>query len=189
MHLDHFDLAVLDSCLSGKIIASKKHQKELSKYGGKVIYLEDEEVWVSEGIRFRPTFAMGGIGEQQVAWIIEYEGKKIIHSGDTIWHNQFWRIGQTYGTFEFTFLPINGVLVNFERMGLQRTSIPASLTPEQAFNAAKILKAKYLVPIHYGTFSTDYYMPADTSEAILKTLEKQTEQEFLIFKENANYEI
>lgn len=161
LHLDHFDVAVIEKCLKpdGKIIGYKKLEKTISKLNKPVVYLDADDTFEENGIIFKPVFSLDGIGEEQTAWIVEYQDSKIFHGGDTIWHNQFWRLGRENPNIDFAFLPTNGVVVDFQMVGLAYSTIPASLTLEQAFNAAKLLHAKKLIPIHCGKFSTQYYQP------------------------------
>ncbi|MFY9311248.1 MAG: MBL fold metallo-hydrolase [Bacteroidia bacterium] len=169
LHLDHFDMGVVEKCLkiNGKIIGYKKHQKEISKLNRDYILLDSDESFEENDIIFKAAYSLDGIGEEQTAWIVNYNGVKVFHGGDTIWHNQFWKLGKENPGINFAFLPINGAIVNFQIVGLEYCSIPASLTPEQAFNAAKLLHAEKLIPIHYGKFATSLYKPTDTNEKLL----------------------
>ena len=53
-----------------------------------------------------------------------------------------------YGPFDAAFLPVNGGLAEFPHRQ-PPSGIEASLTPEQAVAAARILGARRLIPIHY----------------------------------------
>lgn len=95
--------------------------------------------------------SVDGFGTAQVAWIVEAEGRKIIHCGDTLWHGYWWKIARLYGPIDVACLPINAPTL--EVPGLPRQSaLPAAMSPEEAVEAAWLLGAKKLVPIHYGTF-------------------------------------
>jgi L-ascorbate metabolism protein UlaG (beta-lactamase superfamily) len=48
-------------------------------------------------------------------------------------------------------LPVNGVVARFP--GIEPSHLPATLTPEQAVAAARLLKAAVLCPMHYGQFN------------------------------------
>ena len=89
-------------------------------------------------------------GDDQVAWILEADGVRVIHCGDTIWHGSWWKIAREHGPFHVAFLPINGVLTQLE--GFTPTSVPATLTPEQAVEAAVVLNASTACAIHHGLF-------------------------------------
>ncbi|HLO55388.1 MAG TPA: MBL fold metallo-hydrolase [Saprospiraceae bacterium] len=182
LHLDHFDVALIKKCLkpNGKIIAYTKHEKEILKLCQDFVLLNNDEIFIENGITFKSVYSLDGIGDEQTAWIISYDGTKIFHGGDTIWHNQFWKLGKENEDINYAFLPINGALVNFQIVGLQYCTVPASLTPEQAFNAAKLLHAKMLIPIHYGKFETPLYKPMKINQEILNILSETIQQPFQI---------
>lgn len=182
LHLDHFDVGVIQKCLNpcGKIIGYKKHEKEIAKHHCAYILLENNELFEENGIAFKAVYSLDGIGEEQTAWIVEFAGTKIFHGGDTIWHNQFWKLGKENSGINYAFLPINGAIVNFQIVGLEYSTVPASLTPEQAFNAAKLLHAEQLIPIHYGMFETPFYRPSDTGESVLNHFSDVVKQPYLI---------
>lgn len=188
LHLDHFDVSVIQKCLNpnGKIIGYKKHEKEISKLNREYVLLDNDETFIENGITFKSLYSLDGIGEEQTAWMVEYDGTKIFHGGDTIWHNQFWKLGKENEGINFAFLPINGAVVNFQIVGLEYSTVPASLTPEQAFNAAKLIHAEKLIPIHYGMFATPFYQPTDTSEAVLKHFSEAIKQSYQIL-DDGNY--
>jgi len=98
--------------------------------------------------------ASDGLGSPQVSWVIDGGGHRVFHGGDTQVHGQFWNIGRAYGPFDVAFLPING----FRQTAGRTTRVPApmSLTPEQAVDVALILRARRVVPIHYGGASPEY---------------------------------
>lgn len=92
--------------------------------------------------------AVDGFGDPQISWVIEADGKRIIHAGDTLFHGSWWLIQMRLGPFDAAFLPVNGALTSFPHRQ-PASGIEASLSPEQAVAAARILGAKRLVPIHY----------------------------------------
>ena len=191
LHLDHFDLTVIDKCLKqdGKVICYAKHKREISKLNRDCIFLENDETFAENGIEFKSVYSLDGIGEEQTAWIINYNNIKIFHGGDTIWHNQFWKLGKENTGINYAFLPINGAVVNFKIIGLEYSTVPASLTPEQAFNAAKLLHAAKLIPIHYGKFATPLYQPTDTSDDILNNYSQFIQQPYLLLNDGEIIEI
>ncbi|MBD0383773.1 MBL fold metallo-hydrolase [Paenibacillus sedimenti] len=94
------------------------------------------------------TYSVDGIGDPQIAWIVQGGDKKMIHCGDTLWHGYWWRIAKSYGPFDAVCLPVNGAVL--ELPGMTPSGQPISLTPEQAASAAVILGAGTWIPIHYG---------------------------------------
>ena len=88
-----------------------------------------------------------------------------IPGGDTLWHGQWEAIGVQFGPFEAAFLPINGARIAREPM----VETPAVMTPLQAVDAAILLRARQLVPVHYGLNDPPHYVEVD---APLSTLQK-----------------
>jgi L-ascorbate metabolism protein UlaG (beta-lactamase superfamily) len=117
--------------------------------------------------------AVDGLGDPQLSWVVEADGRRILHLGDTIFHGYWWRMAQRHGPFDVVFAPINGAVVNFPH--LQPPSpLAAAMEPEQAAAAAESLAAGTLIPMHYGGFEIDpfYLPPADP----LKRLEAATRE-------------
>jgi L-ascorbate metabolism protein UlaG (beta-lactamase superfamily) len=188
LHLDHFDVKSIRKCLKtkGKIIVYAPLFETIQQYFGdtEMIVLNADEIFTDDGIHFKPVFAMDGIGDIQCSWIIEGEGIKIFHGGDTIWHNQFWRLGKENERIDYAFLPANGVVVNFPMIGLAYSPIPASLTLEQAFVASHLLHAKTFIPIHYGLFEHDqYYLPQKFTTDDIQRLSIKIQQAYLVLND------
>ncbi|MFD0698865.1 MBL fold metallo-hydrolase [Paenibacillus sp. GCM10027628] len=94
------------------------------------------------------TYSVDGMGDPQVAWIVQGGDKKMIHCGDTLWHGYWWKIAKTYGPLDAVCLPVNGAVL--ELPGMTPSGQPISMNPEQAASAAVILGAAAWIPIHYG---------------------------------------
>jgi L-ascorbate metabolism protein UlaG (beta-lactamase superfamily) len=119
-------------------------------------------------------FASDGIGSPQVSWLIEAQGRKLLHAGDTLWHGAWWDIAAAHGPVDLAFLPGNGAEINYPQWQ-PPVPVPAVMTPEQAVEAAHALQARTLVPIHYNrTFEHDlYYRPAAEAEQRIQSLSEQ----------------
>ncbi len=91
-----------------------------------------------------------GTDSDQVAWIVEGAGTRIIYCGDTMWHGNWWQIARDHGPFDVAFLPVNGVVAQFEGY---EANVPVTLTPEQAVEAAVVLGASAACGIHYELFN------------------------------------
>ena len=52
--------------------------------------------------------AVDGLGDPQVSWLVEAEGQRVLHLGDTIFHGYWWRMARRHGPFDLVFAPING---------------------------------------------------------------------------------
>lgn len=101
--------------------------------------------------------AEDGFGEEQVSWIESKDGKRVLHGGDTLWHGKWSVIGEQYGPFDAVFMPINGA----QMAGEPATESPRVQTPLQAIDAAALLRARILVPIHYGLNDPPNYTEVD----------------------------
>jgi L-ascorbate metabolism protein UlaG (beta-lactamase superfamily) len=95
--------------------------------------------------------AVDGTGDPQVSWLVEAEGKRVLHLGDTMWHGWWWRIRERYGRPDVVLAPINGARLTFPHRQ-PPSSLPGAMEPEQAALAADLLEADRLVPIHYGGY-------------------------------------
>jgi L-ascorbate metabolism protein UlaG (beta-lactamase superfamily) len=88
--------------------------------------------------------AVDGLGDPQVSWLVEADGQRILHLGDTIFHGYWWRMARRHGPFDVVFAPINGAVVDFPH--LQPPSpLAATMEPEQAAVAAELLGARAVV--------------------------------------------
>jgi L-ascorbate metabolism protein UlaG (beta-lactamase superfamily) len=122
------------------------------------------EVWQSAEIGpFTVTAlpAVDGLGDPQVSWLVEADGQRVLHLGDTIFHGYWWRMVQRHGAFDVVLAPINGAVTDFPN--LQPPSpLAAAMEPEQAALAGELLGAGTVVPIHYGGFDADpWYRPIE----------------------------
>jgi L-ascorbate metabolism protein UlaG (beta-lactamase superfamily) len=105
--------------------------------------------------------AVDGLGDPQVSWLVEAEGQRVLHLGDTIFHGFWWRMARRHGPCDVVLAPINGPAVDFPH--LQPPSpLAAALEPEQAALAGELLRAGIVIPIHYDGFAVDpWYRPVD----------------------------
>jgi L-ascorbate metabolism protein UlaG (beta-lactamase superfamily) len=103
--------------------------------------------------------AVDGLGDPQVAWLVETGGQRVLHLGDTVFHGAWWQMARRAGPFDVVFAPINGAVVNFPHQQ-PASPLPATMDPEQAALAGRLLDAATLVPMHYGGYEFDpYYSP------------------------------
>lgn len=177
LHRDHFDPPLI---------------KKLLAEGGSVLCLESLAGDVaSRGLRARPVGlftpttigspeageltlvpvpAVDGVGDEQVSWVVIGGGRRILHAGDTLTHGAWWRFGQVYGPFDALFLPVNGVT---QKRPDQPLGWPLTMTPEQAIANAALLRAKILVPIHYGLRNLPFYIEREDAIEVLHRLASQ----------------
>jgi len=101
--------------------------------------------------------AVDGLGDPQVNWVVEADGQRIFHGGDTTFHGFWWLIARRVGPIDVAVLPINGAAVQLPHMQ-PASPLPAVLTPEQAAHAAAILRAKTVLPMHFGIDEPPFYV-------------------------------
>src|SRR5262249_52317116 len=150
LHLDHCDLTLLSRLAERQTLGHEPIVQALWAVG---VAATSVEQWCSrEAGPFRVTAVPSADwrGDDQVAWVIEIGGVRAIHCGDTIWHGHWYEIADRLAPFDIAFLPINGVIAQLD--GFTPTDVPAPLTPEQAIEAAVVLRARTACAMHYGLF-------------------------------------
>ena len=98
--------------------------------------------------------ACDGLGDPQVAWLVEADGVRVLHLGDTIFHGYWWRMARRHGPFDVVLVPVNGAVVDFPHRR-PASPLPAALDPDQAAIAAWILGARRAIPIHAEGYEID----------------------------------
>jgi L-ascorbate metabolism protein UlaG (beta-lactamase superfamily) len=78
-------------------------------------------------------------------YVLEYEGKRVYHAGDSGYFEGFTEIRERLGPIDLAFLPIGA----YSPSWFMR---PAHMDPWEAVQAANDLEAREVIPIHYGTF-------------------------------------
>jgi L-ascorbate metabolism protein UlaG (beta-lactamase superfamily) len=166
LHRDHADAEALSTGL-----ASGAPLYEPRDYGGEGLerlgILQADQELTAAGLNRRQTRAwatveagpfaltalpaVDGCGDPQVSWLIEADGKRILHLGDTMWHGWWWRITDRYVPPDVVLAPINGPRLNLPHRQ-PPSALPAAMNPEQAALAAELLQANRLIPIHYDGY-------------------------------------
>jgi len=100
--------------------------------------------------------------------LIDFDGIKIYHAGDTSLNTEMKLIGELYAP-DYSMLPVDG---NFT-MGIKEATI-----------AAKFLRSKIVIPIHYNTFEGQNI----NIENMRPLLEAQN-QELIVMNPGDNFEI
>jgi L-ascorbate metabolism protein UlaG (beta-lactamase superfamily) len=154
LHTDHFSKDTLQKLLGkhGRLVCLRG---ALDRADTRGLRVQPADMWQpvffpasSDDLVAFPVPAVDGWGAPQVSWVIDGGGVRLFHGGDTQWHADLVDVGRAYGPFDVAFLPINGARQRDGRFIDQ--GIPAVLTPPQAVAAAQLLRAKMVVPIHFG---------------------------------------
>ena len=80
-------------------------------------------------------------------FILEHQGRRIYHAGDSAYFNGFKEIGRRFAP-QVALLPIGAYHPESFRT--------VHMGPDQAIQAFKDLRAHYLIPMHYGTFRLSF---------------------------------
>ncbi len=163
LHRDHADAAAIRAILlrpGGRVlrpapmqgdgletIACAEAEHELADLPQQVVHEWDTVEHGPFTITAVP--AADGFGDAQLSWVVEADGTRILHAGDTLFHGWWWLIGMRLGQIDIAFLPVNGAVCDFPHRQ-PPSPLPACMDPAQAAAAAKLLKAGMAVPIHYG---------------------------------------
>jgi L-ascorbate metabolism protein UlaG (beta-lactamase superfamily) len=173
LHPDHYDRElIVRLAVSGTIGCHAPSAPTLAEDG---IDAVPQELGRSRHIgpfTVTPVTSLDWRGDEanQVAWVVEGAGQRIIHCGDTMWHGNWWQIARDHGPFDVAFVPVNGVIARFEGY---EANVPVTMTPEQAVEAAVVLRASTACAIHYELFNNPptYTEQPDIEQRFLRAAE------------------
>jgi len=169
LHRDHADAAALASALvagapvleppagGGDVLeelALAQADHELGAAG-----LDRRRVAAWESVTVGP-FALtalpaaDGVGDPQVAWLVEADGLRVLHLGDTMFRGSWWRMAHRHGPFDVVLVPVNGAVVGFPHRR-PASPLPVALDPGQAAIAVEVLGARLAIPIHAEGYEID----------------------------------
>lgn len=97
-------------------------------------------------------------------FVLEHQGRKIYHAGDSAYCEYFREIGKAIRP-EIALLPIGGCFPESFRH--------VHMGPDEALQAFHDLRAKWLVPMHYGTFRLSFEQMDDPPRWLKKLAKKQ----------------
>lgn len=93
-------------------------------------------------------------------WVVEGEGTRVIHTGDTGYSQDFRDIGERFGGFDWAFIPIGAYAPRWF-MQVMHVDVP------EAVQVRADLRARRAIGIHWGTFEALTDEPADEPPAWL----------------------
>jgi L-ascorbate metabolism protein UlaG (beta-lactamase superfamily) len=155
-HFDHFHKPTLRKLPHPKIGIMPRGVGDLAKNLGfsRVIELEHWESF-SQGdwrVTFSPSKHWGArtLHDQHRGYggfILEHQGRKIYHAGDSAYFSGFKEIGEKLAP-EIALLPIGA----YHPESFRRVH----MGPDEAVKAFRDLRARQFVPMHYGTFRLSF---------------------------------
>ncbi len=155
-HYDHLDYASIRKLMpkTDLFVTPLGVGDRLVKWGadpGRVRQLDWWQETQVGNVRLAATpgrhFSGRGLGDGDralwVSWVIATDSLRIFFSGDTGYHADFKAIGERHGPFDVALIE-NGA---YDRMWPE-----VHMQPEQTLQACQDVRARWLVPIHNGTF-------------------------------------
>ena len=147
-HLDHLDLPSLRLFAPSTRVVLPRGWADLARRAGlrDVVEVEPGDTVTIGDVQVRATFAEHdgrrmpfGRDSQPVGYVIAADAR-VYFAGDT---DFFEGMRELAGDLDVALLPV---------AGWGRTLPPGHLNPERAARAAKLLRPRYAVPIHWGTY-------------------------------------
>ena len=171
LHRDHTDAGALAAALAE---GAAVHHPANAEEGNLALAQAEHElgaaalprrpVWTWDSLAIGPFTctalpAVDGLGDPQVAWLVEAGGTKVLHLGDTVFHGGWWQMARRAGPFDVVFAPVNGAVIDFPHQQ-PPSPLPSVMEPEQAALAGELLGAATVVPMHYGGYAFEsHYRP------------------------------
>ncbi|MFD9705799.1 MBL fold metallo-hydrolase [Lentzea sp. NPDC059081] len=165
LHRDHTDAKALHNALTPGApvlrpargygddvdnVATVLSERELLEHEIRTKVVDTWETSEIGPFRVTAVPSIDGLGDPQLNWVVEADGQRVFHGGDTMFHGWWWLVARRFSPFDAAFLPANGAVVDAPH--LQPPSpVAAAMDPFQAAAAAKILGAWHAVPMHYET--------------------------------------
>lgn len=113
-------------------------------------------------------FSGRGIGDRYKTlwggWVIKSARHTIIHTGDSGYGDHFTEIGSKYGPFDMAMVECGQYNENWPNIHMM---------PEETVQANIDLRAKYLLPIHWGRFNLALHAWTDPAERVTAEAKKK----------------
>jgi L-ascorbate metabolism protein UlaG (beta-lactamase superfamily) len=152
-HLDHQSILAL-AAKTEHFVTPLGVGERLISWGIGAAKVEQLDWWQStelRGVKFIATPAQhfsgrtlsDGNSTLWASWVIQFQDLNVYFSGDTGYFDGFKRIGEKYGPFDVAMLETGAYDKQWPDVHMQ---------PEETLRAFGDLKAKWLMPVHNGTF-------------------------------------
>jgi L-ascorbate metabolism protein UlaG (beta-lactamase superfamily) len=170
-HYDHLDTATVDALVSTQaapFVVPLGVGQHLGRWGvpqERIVELDWDETHDVAGLRVTCTearhFSGRSLGSNTTlwsSWVVAGDRRRVYFGGDSGYTPAFADIGERYGPFDLTMLPI----------GAYDTRWPdVHMDPDEALRAHRELHGKVLLPIHWATFDLAFHDWADPVEWVL----------------------
>jgi L-ascorbate metabolism protein UlaG (beta-lactamase superfamily) len=166
-HLDHAAILALDAKTT-VFLAPLGVGERLVRWGISPAKVREFDWWQGtqiDGVSFVATPAQHFSGRTLsdgnttlwASWVILHEGLRLFFSGDTGYFDGFKDIGTRYGPFDVALLETGAYNEQWPDVHMQ---------PEETLQACLDLRAKWLVPVHNGTFDLSLHRWQEPFERI-----------------------
>ncbi|NPB09976.1 MAG: MBL fold metallo-hydrolase [Thermodesulfobacteria bacterium] len=152
-HRDHFDRVTLASLPGKPVLISPLNFRRYLSNTHSLVELDWLEVYEAEGwsVRAVPVqhWSKRGLLDTNTAlwagFILESDDFRVFFGGDTGYFFGFEELGEAYGPFDLALLPAGAFLPRW-------LMAPFHMSPEEAVRAAEDLRARRVMPIHWGAY-------------------------------------
>ena len=175
-HYDHLDTATIDTLVSasstGKpfpFIVPLGIGEHLSRWGvpdERIVELDWDEAHKVNGLTFTCTEArhfsgraLGSNTTLWASWVIAGEERSVYFGGDSGYTPAYADIGERYGPFELTMLPIGAYAPRWPDVHMD---------PREAVRAHQELNGQTMLPIHWATFDLAFHEWSDPVEGVVR---------------------
>jgi L-ascorbate metabolism protein UlaG (beta-lactamase superfamily) len=174
LHFDHTDVPAIESAVGPEGLVLRP-----PPFAGS----EAEAVFTVTAVP-----AVDGLGDPQVGWAVEADGARLFHGGDTLFHGSWWLIAGRLGPFDVAALPINAAVVDAPHLQ-PPSALAAAMGAREAVQAAAILRAGVLVPMHYGASIPGVYVEDDHAVAHVAELGDGAGQRVVVLEPGATLDV
>ena len=164
IHMDHCDpdtlIPMAKASNDCKFICPNEVRKYMLEFdigGGRMITANTSWIRISENVQIMPIPAAHEAIEYDedgylrfVGYVIDYQGKRIYHSGDTSPHDQIISALEKLQPIDVAFLPVNERNFYKEKLG-----IIGNMSIREAFQMASDINVRTLIPIHWDMFEVN----------------------------------
>ena len=168
-HLDYLTILKLDHKVK-KIVTSLGVGQHLEYWDIKADKITElnwwEEISIDKDVKLTATparhFSGRGTRRGKTLWssfVLEIHGYKIFAGGDSGYDESFKKIGEKFGPFDLAILEDGQYNKNWPNIHMM---------PEECVQAAKDLKAGWLLPVHWGKFSLSLHDWDDPVKRVVK---------------------
>ncbi|MCW2848320.1 MAG: putative secreted metallo-beta-lactamase superfamily protein [Marmoricola sp.] len=176
-HYDHLDTATIETLLRTQdmpFVVPLGIGEHLSRWGvpdDRIVELDWDQAHVVDGLTFTCTEArhfsgrsLGNNTTLWASWVLAGEQRRVFFGGDSGYTPAFAGIGERYGPFDLTILPIGAYDVRWPDVHMD---------PAEAVQAHLELRGATLLPIHWATFDLAFHEWADPVEWVVKETANQ----------------